>query len=344
MAGENRGPAADLSEGIPTDIGADLLSRGWSYSFFQAVRLLRRLRSDAKEPGGTPDDHIRVRPDLNLSFPAADIAKIEADESEDQKQFRITTTFFGLYGASSPLPTFYTEDLILESGQDESVSRDFLDIIHHRLFALLFQAWMKYRLFFQVAEAHDEQHLERLYCLLGLGDPELRRDVVGAHGLLRYIGLFTQFPHSAAGLITILRDALGNVPLQIASCIHRMAEIPEPQRLKMGMSGSLLGIDSYVGEAIEDRMGKFGIQIGPINQAAFFDFTPGQPGYAKLTALTEMYITEPFEYEVELILAANQAQTAQLGDPARSVLGVTTWVFSEENLGEVRTRFKVNRD
>ena len=344
MAGENRGPAADLKDGTPLDIGADLLDRGWSYSFFQAVRLLRRIIGDRENSGGAPEDCIRVRPDLNLSFPAADIAKIEAEESGEQKQFRITTTFFGLYGTSSPLPTFYTEDLILEAGQDESVSRDFLDIVHHRLYGLLFQAWMKYRLFFQIAEAQDEQQLERLFCLLGLGTPELRRDIVNPRGLLRYLGLFTQFPHSAAGLITILRDALGEVPLRIESCIRRMAEIPEPQRLKMGMSGSKLGIDSYVGEAIEDRMGKFRIQIGPMDQAAFFDFTPGQPGYARLTALTGMYVTEPFEYEVELVLAANQAQTAQLGDPVRSVLGVTTWVFSEENLGEVRTRFMVDRD
>ena len=81
MAGENRGPAADLNEPAPMNIGADLLDRGWSYSFFQAVRLLRRLHSDGGTSSGTPEDRIRVRPDLNLSFPAADIAKIEADES-----------------------------------------------------------------------------------------------------------------------------------------------------------------------------------------------------------------------------------------------------------------------
>ena len=175
MAGENRGPAVDLSERGPMDIGADLLDHGWSYSFFQALRLLRRRFSSGDASSGTPEDYIRVRPDLNLSFPAADIAKIEADESAEQKQFRITATFFGLYGASSPLPTFYTEDLILEAGQDESVSRDFLDIFHHRLYGLLFQAWMKYRLFFQVAEEKDAQQLERLYCLLGLGAVILRR-------------------------------------------------------------------------------------------------------------------------------------------------------------------------
>jgi len=305
--------------------------------------LLRRLQARSNTTGALADDHIRVRPALNLAFPAADIAKIENVQYEEQDRYNITATFFGLYGSSSPLPTFYTEDLINEAGQDESVSRDFLDIIHHRLYSLLFQAWLKYRLFFQVAEEHSDAHIERLFCLLGLGDPDQRRKIPDVHGLLRYIGLFTQFPHSATGLITILRDALEDVPVQLASCIHRMAKIPESQRMKMGISGSALGVDTYVGEEIEDRMGKFRIQIGPLNQADFLRFTPGNPGYVKLTTLTELYITEPFEYEVELILAANQAKTVSLGDPVRSVLGVTTWVFSQKSLGEVRTRFAVDR-
>jgi len=332
-----------LSGSNPHDIAADLLARGWSFSFFQAVRLLRRLESRSQDAGVALNDHIRVRPDLNLAFPAADIAKIEADQFEEQNRYRITATFFGLYGSSSPLPTFYTEDLINESGQDESVSRDFLDIIHHRLYGLLFQAWLKYRLFFQVAEEHNDLQLERLFCLLGLGDSKLRRNIPDAHGLLRYIGIFTQFPHSATGLLTILRDALEDVPLKLVPCIRRMAKIPEPQRLRMGLTGSTLGVDAFVGEEIEDRMGKFRIQIGPLSQADFLRFTPGRAGHAKLTALTELYITEPFEYEVELVLAANQAQTVCLGDRVRSVLGVTTWVFSEKSLGEVRTRFTVDR-
>jgi len=194
-----------------------------------------------------------------------------------------------------------------------------------------------------VTEEHNDLDLERLFCLLGLGESKLRRSIPDARGLLRYIGLFTQFPHSATGLITILRDALEDVPVALVPCIPRMAKIPEPQRLKMGLSGSTLGVDAFVGEEIEDRMGKFRIQIGPLSQADFLRFTPGRPGHVKLTALTELYITEPFEYEVELILAAKQAQTVCLGDSVRSVLGVTTWVFSEESLGEVRTRFTVDR-
>ncbi|MEJ2037769.1 MAG: type VI secretion system baseplate subunit TssG, partial [Desulfosarcinaceae bacterium] len=82
----------------------------------------------------------------------------------------------------------------------------------------------------------------------------------------------------------------------------------------------------------------------PLNQADFLRFTPGNPGYNDLVSLTELFVTEPLAYDVELILASGQARTVCLGDRVRSSLGVTTWVFSHRNLGEVHTRFIVNRN
>ncbi len=343
MGGENRGSRTDMTPIEPGQAKDDLVTRGRAYSFFQAIRLLRRMGAASTGSATLQDDHIRVRPALNLAFPSADIDGIEAERHEDQIRYRVTANFLGLYGSSSPLPTFYTEDLIDEASQDETVSRDFLDVIHHRLYHLVYQAWLKYRQFFQVTEEKSDDHVERLFCLMGLGRPVIRKAIPNAYGLLRYIGLFTQYPRSALGLCTLLRDALQDVPLNLIPCIRRMAKIPESQRLKVGLSGSLLGMETFLGEEIEDRMGKFRIQIGPLSQADFLRFTPGNSGHDVLTTLTELYIVEPFEYELELILAARQAQTVSLGDEVRSVLGVTSWVFSEPSLGEVRTRFAVNR-
>ncbi len=343
MAGPHRRPSTDLMAPAATDVKQDLLSNSRSFAFFQALRLLGRLGRDSKKRNFRQSDFIRIRPVLNLGFPSADIDRIDAVESDNGTQYRITTTFFGLYGSSSPLPTFYTEDLIGEARQDESVSRDFLDIFHHRLFDILYECWLKYKLFFQIAEEKDESNTERLFCLLGLGAKQIRAEIPHADMLLRYIGLFTQFPRSAAGLRTLLRDVLSDVPIDLTPCIKRMAKIPEAQRLMLGGASSRLGSNSYLGEEIEDRMGKFRISVGPLNQVDFLRFTPGNAGHTMLTSLTDQYLTEPLEYEVELILAANQARTTSLGDPVRSVLGVTTWVFSEANLGEVRTCFEVNR-
>jgi type VI secretion system protein ImpH len=348
MDGPHRRSPADLNtaEGGEESVQA-LLRNGPEYAFFQALRLLRHtVREQQTQSEGTMEDRIRVRPNLSLAFPAADIDRIEQSRDDaGEPVYRITANFLGLYGGPSPLPTFYTEDLLAEAAQDETVSRDFLDIINQRLYDLLYQGWLKYRQYLQVAEECHPAHLERLYCLLGLGSEASRRGTdsgVPAYSLLRYIGLFTQFPRSAAGLTTLLTDALNGVSLSVVQCIPRQAAIPESQRLRMGMTGNRLGLDSHVGQMIEDRMGRFRIRVGPLDSDRFYQFTPGNPAHATLAALTALFITEPLACEVELILAAGQAETICLGNPRRARLGVNSWVFSEPSLGEVRTRFEMH--
>lgn len=361
MAGTHRRPSPDLKKGpeknpVPDrksrpnpgrtttnpagDVSRDLLFGARSFSFYQAMRLLRHGLRSGKEK----DSDIRIRPKLALAFPPGDIDRIDRIDNDDQTYFQITATFLGLYGAASPLPTFYTEDLISEQSEDESVSRDFLDIIHQRLYKLVYQGWLKYRQYLQVVEDKNALNLERLYCLVGLGTRALQNEREDNYRLLRYIGLLTQFPRSAMGLKSLLTDALSGLPLTVIPCISRTARIPLDQQCRLGVSGSMMGMDSYMGEEIEDRMGKLGIRIGPLEQADFLRFTPGNEGYERLVSLTAIYLTDPLVLEVELVLAANEAETVCLGDPIRATLGVTTWVFSETTLGEVRTRFIVKRD
>jgi type VI secretion system protein ImpH len=238
------------------------------------------------------------------------------------------------------LPTFYTEDLIDEESQDESASRDFIDIVNQHLFTLLFACWSKYRLHLKILEETNPQQIEQLFCLLGLGEKALRQSIPKPDRLLRYLGLFTQFPRSAAGLQTLLQDALDAIPVSVIPCVYRKAKIPEGQRLQMGISGSSLGMDSYVGEEIEDRMGKFRIQLGPMTKSDFRRFAPRKEDFDWLVLLTNMYFVEPLEYDVEVIMAAYEVQCVVLGDETCSILGEDSWIFSDDQWGEVSAVFQ----
>ena len=334
MAGENRRTFPDLK--------AHLLNEGHSFSFFQVMRLLRFLVSSGSKQGAVPAEKmhgIRVRPDLTLAFPAADISQVEEGRGGENTDFRVTATFMGLYGSSSPLPTFYTEDLMDEAASDESVTREFLDVFNNRVYLLLFKAWNKYRQFLQVVEENNEEHIERLFCLLGLGEKSIRDDIPDAYRLLRYIGLFSQFPRSAAGLKSLIQDALDDVPVDVCPCLLHMATIPEDQRSLVGRNGAVLGRDSYLGEQIPDRMGKFRLELGPLNAKAFRDLLPGGTKYNTLTTLTRLYVTDPLEYDVSVTLSQGQASTVCLGSPSWSRLGLDTWVFGGTDVGEVRAIF-----
>jgi type VI secretion system protein ImpH len=335
MAGQAGQPPADLT--------AELLKKGHEFSFLQVLRLLRLLGHAAESPedpaAPVPANRtLRIRPQNSLAFPEADIAKIEKTDGEEPG-FRVTATFLGLYGHASPLPTFYTEDLLEDETSDEPATRDFLDIFNHRLFALFFRCCMKYRLSFRVLEETNAGDLERLFCLLGLGEPRLREEIPQAYSLFRYTGIMTQYPHSAWGLETILQDAFRGVPVRVIQCFMRHVRIPPEQRLRLGQAGSRLGVDSVVGEQIEDRTGKIRLRVGPVDLATFHDLLPGNREYEKLAMMTRLYLQDPLDRDVELVLAEDQARTARLGDLMMSRLGLDTWVFSGERIGETSATF-----
>jgi predicted component of type VI protein secretion system len=67
-----------------------------------------------------------------------------ADEDEADAPvhliYRLETTLFGLYSTQGPLPTLHTEELLDEACLDQSVVKDFLDLIDNRLARYLYQA------------------------------------------------------------------------------------------------------------------------------------------------------------------------------------------------------------
>jgi type VI secretion system protein ImpH len=313
-----------------------LLAEGQKFSFIQAMRLLRfyiRRESARSVDEKELNRKIRVRPELSLNFPGTDLARIDAKDSEAD-QYLVTATFFGLYGASSPLPSFYTEDLLQERNEDRSITRDFLDIFNAPLYSLLFQLWGKYQLAHQIAEEQDARALERLYCLLGLESTFFRRHLKDPYRLLRYVGLAVQLPRSAQGLCALLSDALGEAHIQVVSCVERMAPIPEDQRLWLGESGTTLGEDSVLGELAQDRMGKFRICIGPCNGDRLHDLLPDSESFGKIMELIRFYLDQPLDWDLEVILKPGEAAGIVLGRERWSRLGWNTWLIAEPHQDE----------
>jgi type VI secretion system protein ImpH len=333
MASQSRGPTARLK--------LELLQKGHAYSYFQVIRLLRYFGRDStksEDESSTEIDPVRIRPKLSLAFPPADVDTIEEQDDDKGTRFLVTANFLGLYGTSSPLPAFYSEDLMDEASLDESTARDFIDVFNYRLFLLLYGCWSKYRLFLKIAEEDNQAYLERLYSLIGLGEKTFRDNVPDAYGLLRYIGLFTQFPRSTVGLQTLLQDAL-DVNVTLIPCVKRKAIIPEDQRNYLGISGNVLGKDCFIGQQIDDRMGKFRIRLGPLNREVFQSFLPGGDRYRKLISLTRLYVLDPLEFDLEIIISAGQVKPVCLGSAQWSRLGYDTWVFAGDALGKLRAAF-----
>lgn len=339
MASERWGRFFNLEE--------SLLKEGSSFSFFQAVRLIRLILRREEECGvrdaaSIEGRYLRIRPHLSLGFPSADVARIEEIPLEnDERRFLINATFLGLYGTSSPLPSFYTEDLLYEFGDDKSVTRDFIDVINSSIYPLFIRALLKYNLFLQICEENNREYLERIYCLIGLNQSVSQRlDDDSARLLLRYGGIMSQYPRTALGLKTMLTDSLRGIPVHIRQCIPLMAPIPHDQRSLLGMSNVALGEDMHLGSEIADCMGKFRIVIGPVPPEMVPACFPGGDMLKRAQFLVDNYLNRPVEYDFELLFDPAGVPAISLGERSSAILGVNSWLAAGCSDGYVTTRFE----
>jgi len=327
MASPNGRKKSDLS----AELKQQLFKSAHAFSFYQTHRLLRRSHTHKKP-------RIHSEPRLSFSFPASDISKIHENMDGD---FEIIVNFLGLFGVSSPLPAFYTEKLMDDERDDNSASREFIALLNDRFYELLFQVWLKNNIHLRVVEFDVPGQIDQLFSFLGLIEEENRNQLDNPFELLRYAGLFSQHPRSAMALETILQDAFKGIPVTVIPAQLRKVNIPDDQIYFLGKPNTAVGDNIMIGSELMDRMGKFRLEIGPMDTHQFNTFIPGGDNFKKGTSIVRLFLTDPLEYDIKVILKKGEVRTARLGDPAGwSSLGISTWLFSGTNSNEVFTIFK----
>lgn len=287
------------------------------YGFFQLLRLLRLSFEDEQ----AFRQAVRVRPSLGLGFPECDIESVERDADG---HIWIEANFFGLYGVSSPLPTFYSEDLLDERRNGGRVMRDFLDILHAELYPLLFQAWEKYRSWLVICERREQRRLQQFYALLGLADvaPAFAED---RRLLLPYAGLFNQYPRSALSLQVLVQGVVGVGVVTVRSCIERRIPVTGAARFLLGQQACGLGMDSLLGGSVMDRTSTLAIRLGSLSAVDFHGLLPGTPLHQRLARVVGLYLQGPLDCRLQLGLMADEQPAASLGTGWQQ-LGLNTWL------------------
>ena len=108
MGAEERQSLPDLKEKL-----AEIETNARRFSFYRLVYLLERVY--AKSPpvgqlGPASEERIRLRSDTSLTFASCDISELSHHKYADGiERVRVTNAFMGLYGSTSPLPTYYVE-------------------------------------------------------------------------------------------------------------------------------------------------------------------------------------------------------------------------------------------
>jgi len=315
-----------------TTVTKELFTDSSKFSYIQAIRLLEH---HFKYDDVALHPKIRTRPRLSLDFPHSDIIDIK----EEDTFITLIVTFLGLYGESSPLPTFYTETLLDEARDEKSVMRDFIDIFNIPIYQAYFQVWLKNQLGVRLNEFHDAKVLELLHVFSGMPYSHTREQFQGDYNLLKYAGLNMHFPRSAEALRTLISDVIDNDNVEVVQCVEQMAEIPSSQYCALGVSNTILDDNLHLGSKIKDRMGKFRIVIDKLDMNEFNLLLPEAKKFNSLVKAGKLYIGEGLSWDLQLILKIDETQDISLGVSEHAILGLNSWLG---NGNKVRTLFLNN--
>lgn len=323
MASQDRAAADSLMHRLLTDCK--------HFSFFQAVRLLENFHPQGVplgRQGPAAHEAILFRPHASLAFPTCDIESIEmiGTAGDALARFLMTVNFMGLYGPASPLPTFYTEEII-SPDLDECNRRTFQDLFHHRLISLFYRCWEKYRYYVLYRPGATDQFSQWMFALIGLGDKALREESsIEWPRLLPYLGLLGMKTHSASVLAGIVSHYFGGWPAHVEQCVGRWVTIVEEQRNALGQVNCSLGVDCILGGKVFDRSGKFRLEVGPLDFTTFQEFLPPGEYYRPVRELVVFGITDQLEFDVEASLLPSEIPRLDLSENIPCRLGWSTWL------------------
>ena len=316
-----------------------LYGRPLRFEFFQAVRLLKRLRG---QRGGIaeddPDEEIlRFRSEVSLAFPTSDVTKL-VPPGEEERAAVMTVGFLGMATAGSfgSLPTRYAQEILDQESEKNHALRDFLDLFNHRFVSLFYRAWEKYCLPVQY-EAGDSRFFERaLFGVIGIGTPGLEgRLAFEDRALLSRTGLLAMAPLPAVALESLL-ESYFEVPVEVEQFLPAWYGIDEDEQNRLGAANSRLGEDLFIGGRVRLSEFKFGLRLGPLDWDRYQEFFPTAGGFRALVDLVRLAVTPELDFETRLVLRAEDVPPLRLEHtPSQACrLGWSTWLMGGERLGD----------
>lgn len=308
-----------------------LESEPYRFDFYQAVSLIERMRPAAASVGTGVDatkEAVHFTSASGLDFPASDIATISGPETKNGA-WRMRVAFLGLGGVQGPLPHAYVERLLSRKTRNIAL-RDFLDIFHHRLVALMYRVRRKQRIGIDGHPPESSTVAPMLTALAGLGTKGLEnRLAVPDRNVLRYAALLSQRPRSAVGLEKMLSSYFA-VPVRVRQFVGRWHSIEPDDVTRIGAQGqaNVLGESAVLGTRVWDQQGRIALVVGPMDYDRFRDLLPPGTALAAFRGMTSLYLGPEMEFSVQLVLRARQVPAAALDPVSPPMLGWTSWLGS----------------
>jgi len=322
------------------------------FEFFQAVRLLSRLRTDRESVGrdNDPDrELVRFRSDLSYAFPTGDIRSITPggiDEDAEELPLEelqgerpadeMAVNFIGIATPNSfgSLPISYVDEIRGQERDKNFAMRDFLDLFNHRLISLFYRAWERVRIEVLYELGEHSPFESALRAIIGVeGDVHGDRLPLDPRDLLARAGLLAMRPGPATaieGLVT----SLFQIPARVHQFLPAWFEIDPADRTRLGLSNTVLGESFNLGSEVCLSQYRFKVELGPMDYATYRSLLPQGDAFCVLSSVIRLAVGPEFDFELSLVLQREEVPELRLGrademDETAARLGWSSWLRTE---------------
>jgi len=312
--------------------------RGTNF-FVLMESLYRRYGGTDQEPSlrTEPEQEVALfKSDASIAFPGCDLSTLSRNETG---QFNLTTKFLGFSGSQSPLPGYYLDRMAQESAQNEEGLKEFLDLFSHRWTQFAYHAWRKYRYYICFRNGGTDTFSQRMYALVGLGNPSARARLAINHSkMLAYAGILATPGRSPDVVCNLVSHCFDLPEVRIESWQLRKVPVDPAQQNRLGVRNpknrtagyvpgrSVIGVNFTLGARVPDRSGKFLLRISNLSMERYLSFLPDGGNHQALTMFVSFLLRDQFAWDLRLDLAPEQAKGMLLGDSARSCIGRTAFI------------------
>lgn len=312
--------------------------RSHAFNFYRFCQMLEKQLSAQKPIGSTftpKDDPVRFRPHPGMGFPVSELKAVETDPERPDAPPTVRTTFMGLYGVDSPLPTRYIDDIAQRREGHEGLEA-FLDIFNHRMMTQFYRIWRKYNYPASFEHGGTDKTSRSLMALAGITDS----GDVPASRLLAILQPLVRTTRTAEGIASVIRTQAPNTQVTVKP--HKITRMPAGKRAKFSFSAQQkLGDHLVLGSETTDVNYCIGVEMFTEDAAEARGWLPGGQLREDVFTLMRVYLGCDYDASLTLTIPIKLAPLPRLGD--RSLLMGYNVVLGlrEDNLDEMPVQVKM---
>ncbi|WP_299999029.1 type VI secretion system baseplate subunit TssG [uncultured Cedecea sp.] len=285
-------------------------------NFYRLCQLLEKRNPDKPLIGATShpaDDPVRFAPHPGMGFPASELKGVEYDENDNSKPPVIRTTFMGLYGVDSPLPTAYLDD-ISQRREGHEALQGFLDIFSHRILTQFYRIWRKYSFPATFDAGGNDEISQSLLGLVGLGIPGIANHIdTPVSRFLALLGVLHLPGKTQEGMQALVTLLAPETTVRVSPYCLRPVTVSHP----LGFYGDedfLLDGNTPLGDEAMDANSQLLIALTTDNPQEAQGWKPNGLLYQDFLVMLRVYLGWRFKARITLTTATRLLVAPPLGE------------------------------